>query len=717
MSATTNVMDEMFAEAAPTPQPDANGEFASPLDGALFMASFGIPQTPLHGKDAFLPGFQNSATTDVQQIRKWAEEHPGCNFGSVAKKGGFLVFEMDSPPADTPNAIERFTKAGGTITAKLMIRSRVGRGHCWYKSADGVENIQQGFTKHGDFSVRANNMYCVSGGSIHPETKKQYAVLVANGFIFAGAPEEPSAKEISFWKSEKISKDSKEPERNSAGLIPKGSVHTFMHLIGSRLRGIGLNYETLQPALRYIVEENCEPPINTEKVDTMARWVSENYPAGDLTKGAFLPTGLENDSTPTANMPDALHEDAYYGIAGRHLRNVEQNSEAHPAGVLALFLSGFGSMVGRNAFIRVEDNIHYPAVNVIVTGKSSRGRKDTAASRGLRPLKEADPIWNQNNVRYSFSSGEALVSYFDALRTKLGPGAFTRLFVLDTEFKTTLTICGRQGNTLSENYRRLFNGDPMEVNVKNSKDRIHAPVTCGSVAGLITLGELLDTLKEVEMVSGFTNRFLPILVHRVKKISRPVRYSDSAAVAARQAIVEEIKDALTWIEKHKDDGYLEDGEDATGLRMEWDETAGEAWDNFYNALADDDPVYLNRAEVFVLRLTMIYALLDKTKVMRLEHLKAALAVWEYAKQSARLIYDSQQSPDVGRLLAKALATGKMKRGAVHSFFGRNKAGEVLDWLMEEAVNASKGKLEIVPGLDRFGKPTIAGIKRTDTASG
>jgi hypothetical protein len=37
--------------------------------------------------------------------------------------------------------------------------------------------------------------------------------------------------------------------------------------------------------------------------------------------------------------------------------------------------------------------------------------------------------------------------------------------------------------------------------------------------------------------------------------------------------------------------------------------------------------------------------------------------------------------------------------------------------MEEAVNASKGKLEIVPGLDRFGKPTIAGIKRTDTASG
>jgi hypothetical protein len=250
----------------------------------------------------------------------------------------------------------------------------------------------------------------------------------------------------------------------------------------------------------------------------------------------------------------------------------------------------------------------------------------------------------------------------------------------------------------------------MEVNVKKDKERLYAPYTCGSVGGLITLGELLETLKAVEVESGFVNRFLTMLVHRVKKISRPIRVADKALIAERQAIVKELKDILEWLEKHKNDCHSEEGEDALGLRMSWDEEAGKTWDSFYNGLGDDDPDYLNRAEVFVMRLTMIYALLDKSTVMRLEHLKAALAVWRYAEQSAGLVYGNPQSPDVVRLLTKVLASGKMKRGGVSNFFGRNKSADELDWVMEEAVKGSQGKLELVLGLDKFGKPTVTEIK-------
>ena len=41
------------------PQPDSNGEFATPADGAIWMAvTYGVPQTPLRGKRPFLDAWQ-----------------------------------------------------------------------------------------------------------------------------------------------------------------------------------------------------------------------------------------------------------------------------------------------------------------------------------------------------------------------------------------------------------------------------------------------------------------------------------------------------------------------------------------------------------------------------------------------------------------------------------------------------------------------------------
>jgi len=109
-------------------QPDADGKFPSPLDGALFMASLGIPQTPLRPrtKAPFLPEFQKSATVDAAQIRKWAKTYPECNFGSVGREGEFFVFE-----ADSTEVRKRFEATGNQFTSKLIVASRSGRGHRW----------------------------------------------------------------------------------------------------------------------------------------------------------------------------------------------------------------------------------------------------------------------------------------------------------------------------------------------------------------------------------------------------------------------------------------------------------------------------------------------------------------------------------------------------------------------------------------------------------
>jgi hypothetical protein len=109
-----------------------------------------------------------------------------------------------------------------------------------------------------------------------------------------------------------------------------------------------------------------------------------------------------------------LAPEAYYGIAGRYLRAVEPVSEAHPAGILGSFLTGFGSIVGRRAFFTVEDTPHFPILFTLITGVSSRSRKNTSVDRGLRAIKAGDILWSKECMRSSFSSGEALTGYFHA---------------------------------------------------------------------------------------------------------------------------------------------------------------------------------------------------------------------------------------------------------------------------------------------------------------
>jgi len=45
-----------------------------------------------------------------------------------------------------------------------------------------------------------------------------------------------------------------------------------------------------------------------------------------------------------------------------------------------------------------------------------------------------------------------------------------------------------------------------------------------------------------------------------------------------------------------------------------------------------------RAEAQVMRISAIYALLDKSRLIRQEHLEAALALWDYCEQSAAWIF-------------------------------------------------------------------------------
>ena len=76
--------------------------------------------------------------------------------------------------------------------------------------------------------------------------------------------------------------------------------------------------------------------------------------------------------------------------------------------------------------------------------------------------------------------------------------------------------------------------------------------------------------------------------------------------------------------------------------MRRDDAARRLWFEVYGALSEGRPGLLGamtgRAEAQVMRLALVYALLDKSPSIREVHLRAALAVWDYCERSARHIF-------------------------------------------------------------------------------
>lgn len=87
-----------------------------------------------------------------------------------------------------------------------------------------------------------------------------------------------------------------------------------------------------------------------------------------------------------------------------------------------------------------------------------------------------------------------------------------------------------------------------------------------------------------------------------------------------------------------------------------------------------------RAEAQVLRLSLLYALLDGVGVIRAEHLLAALAVWEYAEASARYIFgDALGNPIADRVLDQLrTAPEGLTRTEIRDLFGRHGKGSDID---------------------------------------
>ena len=82
---------------------------------------------------------------------------------------------------------------------------------------------------------------------------------------------------------------------------------------------------------------------------------------------------------------------------------------------------------------------------------------------------------------------------------------------------------------------------------------------------------------------------------------------------------------------------------ASGLgAVGWSPDALDLWKTIYRELADEKPGLLGamtaRGEAQIIRIALIYALLDQSPVIESAHLRAAKAVWDYCDKSAQYLF-------------------------------------------------------------------------------
>ncbi len=354
--------------------------------------------------------------------------------------------------------------------------------------------------------------------------------------------------------------------------------------------------------------------------------------------------------------------DMFYGLAGEMVKAIEPHTEADPVALLIQTLAVFGNIAGRGAYYQVEADKHYPNIFACLIGGTSKGRKGTSLGQVRRPFDTITPEW-QDRILQGLSSGEGLIwAVRDAVRkgeTILDEGVTDkRLLIVEPEFASVLKAAGREGNTLSAILRQAWDSGALRTVTKNSPAK--ATDSHISLIAHITQEELLRYLNSTEAANGFANRFLWVCVRRSKCLPRggQIHKVDFGP------ILRGLRESIEFVQN--------------AGRIEPCEKTWQTWDKIYPELSEGRPgllgAVISRAEAQVMRLAMLYALLDKSSEINPDHLTAALALWDYALESAKYIFGDTVGNPTADEIFNALRNNSqgLTRTAIYNLFGRNK---------------------------------------------
>ena len=368
-----------------------------------------------------------------------------------------------------------------------------------------------------------------------------------------------------------------------------------------------------------------------------------------------------------------LGEAALYGLAGLAVRTLAPHTEAQPAAILLQLLAAFGNLVGTAPHCMVDATRHGLNLFVVLVGESSKARKGTSWNQICRLFSEVDRPWVETRVTNARLTAAGLVY---ALRDQQPP-TDRRLLLLSEEFAAALHTMGRARGHLSPLLRCAW--DSGHLRTLDAHRPMQATGAHISLIAHITQRELAQHLHPTEAQNGFANRCLWTLVQRSQCLPEGGSLGDHEL----SALARELRRAFDWAGT------------GTDILFRRDEAARELWQDCYPGLSQAHPglhrAATSRAEAQVLRLSAIYAALDSSSIIRVPHLQAALAVWDYCSASASRLFGTFTGDPTADRIREAIEASpnglsrRQIRAIFHGHLGSERIQAALEQLMSLGV--------------------------------
>jgi hypothetical protein len=406
-------------------------------------------------------------------------------------------------------------------------------------------------------------------------------------------------------------------------------------------------------------------------------------PQNNASSAAIPP--LPEKTPPPPTEPSVFEQYALYGLAGKIVRTFAPHTEAQPEAILLQLLAAFGNVIGAGPHCMVGATRHSLNLFVVLVGDSSKARKGTSWNQIARLFAAVDPAWADNHVSSERVTPRSLTSLLAQEHT-----GDRRLLVLAEELASALHTMGRSSSQLSPLLRSAW--DSGSLRMLHSDRSVQTNRGHLSLIGHITQRELDASLHHNDTHNGFTNRCLWACVQRNQCLP------DGGDVPAEKlaALVSDLRRAVEWTTSEEE------------IVLRRDQEAGELWNSHYATLSQAThgihSAATGRAEAQVLRLSALYAALDCSPVIRLPHLHAALALWDYCFDSAAFLFGTRIGDSITDRIHDALKTsaGGLSREQIRILFRGHVSSNSIQEALERLVDLGAVCSRVVSGR---GRPT------------
>jgi hypothetical protein len=382
--------------------------------------------------------------------------------------------------------------------------------------------------------------------------------------------------------------------------------------------------------------------------------------------------------------------DVLYGLSGDIIRRAAQYNEAHPAGMLVDLLVSLGSIFGRTCYFNTNSTKHFSNESLVRVGDSSYARKGGGRDEIDRLLRQVDSNWFEKRTLNGFGSAEAIIDqirddsiqrHFDRKKKEyvdiLVPGVEDkRLCVREGEMASIFLLASKTESRTDVVLRDGWDGKTLRNIVKGKNaDGFSNSLICTephlSISGDTTRSELIAKMPDGADENGFGNRFLYVYVYRVQlcPLGGPeIDWSND---------VLKLYDVIQFARKQGCVGLT------PSARNKWLRMYAQIESNHLPGLAGK---MTSRGAAHIRRLALIYAMLDQSPVVTVDHLGAAQKLWNYCEDSAQYIFNGTTKDQIKLFRWMEKQSEPMTLSTIREgFYKRNKKAEHIQNIVNDLI--------------------------------